>query len=171
MKSVLLLLCSLVLASPAFAIVEKLDLDSAVHKADLVARIKVISAAPAPKGSGYAMVATVSVTASANGPATGAFVGLLSDNGLVCPNVRYSPGDDCIVLATRRRDGNYETMSAYGGQFRIKDGTVPYYAFHRYSNIRLSVHGTDAEIAKEFARTAPAGEMLADLRRRLRVRK
>jgi hypothetical protein len=163
----LFLLSSFAMASSAFALARSLDVESALQEADLIARITVTSVGDAPKGSGYEHLATATVTNSVKGLPAGATLSILSDNGYICPNVVYGVGDDCIVFAKRRRDGSFETMNTLAGRFRVQNGNVRYYSFHRIST-QLAMHGSDEDIRKEFERTAPAEQILTELRERLK---
>ena len=160
------LLCLLAIAPAALPLAVWLDLETALRDADLIARVRVISVSPAPADSGFKHIARVTVIDTAKGSKLGESVDLLSDNGLTCPNVLYAVGDDCIVFAKRRKNGHFETMNAYAGQFRVENGSAEFYLPSRLSP-PLWEHGSTEQILAELKRKIPAAEIMADLRRRL----
>jgi hypothetical protein len=167
MKTLFVSVFFLLSATPvAFPKASGLDLDTALRDADLIARIKVISVAPAPAHSGFNHIAHATVMDVAKGSKQGETIEIFSDNGLVCPNVIYSVGDDCIVFARRTKSGHFETMNTYLGKFRIENGSTEFYLLPRFDP-KLNQHDTPKQIQADFKRKIPADAIMTELRRRL----
>ena len=141
------------------------DLGSSLRKADLVARVKIVSVANAPADSGFRQLARATITDAVKGMKQGENIDLLSDNGYVCPNVIYKVGDDCIVFAMRRKSGHFETMYTYAGLFRLENGAAE---CHLLADLDHELYrGTFKEIEAKVRHKYQAEEILAVLRRHL----
>ena len=111
-------------AAAAFAKAAYIPLKEKASAADRIARVQVLSTRANDPQRPYRRVATVRILQSIKGPEGRGEFEIEFDNGLGCPNVLYAPGEDCLVFATRRKNGRYETFNTYFGKYLVKNGTV-----------------------------------------------
>lgn len=113
------------LAAAAFAKAAYIPLKEKVTAAERIARVQVVSTRANEQGRPYRSVATVRVLQPIKGSGGRRAFEIEFDNGLGCPNVLYSPGEDCLVFVTRTENGRYQTFNTYFGKYLLRDGTVP----------------------------------------------
>jgi len=121
-----------------------------VEKADLIARVKVLSVSETGASEGgYGKVSLVSVTEGIKGSEAGE--SFKSEHSLVeiaCPNVSYEVGEDVLLFAVKSPDGRYSTLYAYTGKFRVVDERVEHEPFTRGQTYRSAVAQIRREIEK-----------------------
>ncbi len=98
-----------------------------VAKSNLIARIKVLSISKAASKGQYKNIAKVRIIQSIKGESKSQILNLDFDNGLGCPNVLYAKGDDCLIFATRLKNGHYGTYNTYYGKFDIQRNKIAWW--------------------------------------------
>jgi hypothetical protein len=123
--------CSVVYARAA-----NVSLPLKIDKSDVIAKVEVLSTtqvpgyrttsvvALRPNRRAYRSQAEVKVIQSIKGLKAGEIYTLEFDNGLVCPNVEYQKGDQCLVFNTKLPNGHYETFNTYYGKYMVKENKV-----------------------------------------------
>jgi hypothetical protein len=90
--------------------VEQPPFEELIRRSAWIAVIEVSSVRPLARGPrGYLKVASVRVIAGVKGVKVGETIELECDTGYLCPNVRYTAGEKCLVFADRTGSGRYDT--------------------------------------------------------------
>lgn len=121
-----------------------MPLPEKVAESDLIARVTIASTQNlegVKGGRDYRSLAKVKVTGAIKGSSVGQVVDLEYDNGLACPNVRYSEKDDCLIFAVKMDNGRYHTFNAYFGKIEIISETDDEVVSPRVSGWALGLEG------------------------------
>lgn len=114
-----------------------------VEPADVIARVTVLSVRETGAKEGYSKIAYARVTDAVKGLELGDVFELENDLAdVICPNVRYSEGEDVLLFAKKTRNGRYETLYADAGKFLIKDGAIskqPFREGQSYDSARAEI--------------------------------
>ena len=120
--------------------------------ADVIARVTIFYVRETGAKEGYSKIASAGVSDSIKGLEGGAVFELENDAAdVICPNVRYSEGEDVLIFARKMPNGNYETLYADAGKFLIKDGTVsgqPFKEGQSYDSARTEIESEMRKIEK-----------------------
>jgi hypothetical protein len=125
----LLWLCVVLLvltgARPALAKAAYVPMDEKVAACDLIAQVRVgsIRWKGFPSLSRYRFVARARVIRAYKGE-PGREIEIEFDNGYVCPNVYYTPGEECVAFLAREPGGRYSTFNTYYGKYPVNGNTL-----------------------------------------------
>jgi hypothetical protein len=119
---VLMFFIASVVSLPAMGVA--LTLNYALQNADAIVHCRIDEVGPLADAAPYSKIARATVVSSSKGPVKGELLTLVFDNGLGCPNVTYTKGEEVVVFAKKNADGAYETMNLYCGRFEVVDGVV-----------------------------------------------
>ena len=120
-RMILVVALVLVSASAAFGKAAFIPLPKKAAESDLIARVRILSTRKLQGSKDYRSIARVKVARVIKGLGFGRKFDLEFDNGLGCPNVHYSKGDDCLIFAVRMANGHYQTYNAYYGKIDVKE--------------------------------------------------
>ncbi len=109
----------LLISSMAFGKAALIPFDEKVAASDLIARVKIISTHKIDEPAEYLYLAKAEVLDGVKGATTGQIIDLEFHNGMLCPNVTYIMGDDCIIFAAKMDNGHYHTINTYFGKIDI----------------------------------------------------
>ncbi|HSI10312.1 MAG: hypothetical protein ACAH89_03050 [Rariglobus sp.] len=140
------LLLTLLICCPSvtgFGLGAALNEKTVREKSDIIAHVTIIATSPVatkpsapseatgPKLDSFSSVATARVLSPVKGCKEGDSLRLAFDNGFGCPNVSYTPNEECLVFLQKGPDGVYTTMNLYCGRFTVKAGQVSdFYLMH-----------------------------------------
>ena len=151
MKS-LLLVVLLLLSTVSASIAEQIEIGHVgelIKPSEVIARATIICVLDTGAKEGYSKIAYARVTDSIKGLEGGRIFELENDAAnVLCPNVRYSEGEDVLLFAKKMPNGHYETLYADAGKFLINEGAISKRPFRNGQ----SYHSAKTEIEREMRR-------------------
>ena len=142
---ILLLLLSTVSASIAEQIMIR-HVGELIKPSEVIVRATIICVTDTGATEGHSKIAYARVTDSIRGLEAGRIFQLEYDANVLCPNLRYSEGEDVLVFAKRMPNGHYGTLYADAGKFLINEGAISKQPFRNGQ----SYHSAKAEIEREM---------------------
>ncbi|MBC8041089.1 MAG: hypothetical protein H7Y06_11135 [Opitutaceae bacterium] len=136
------LLLALMICCPSltgFGMGVGLNEKAAREKSDIIAHVTIVATSPVatkpsapteaagPKLDSFSRVATARVITPVKGCKEGDTLRLAFDNGYGCPNVSYTPNEECLVFLQKGPDDVYTTMNLYCGRFTVNAGQVSHF--------------------------------------------
>jgi len=147
----LLLIVLLLLSTVSPSIAEQImirHVGELIKPSEVIARATIICVLDTGAKEGNTKIAYARVTDSIKGLEGGSIFELEYDANVLCPNVRYSEGEDVLVFAKKMPNGNYGTLYADAGKFLVDDGAISKQPFRNGQ----SYHSAKAEIEREMRR-------------------
>lgn len=120
-----------------------------VKPSKVIARATIICVTDTGAKEGYSKIAYARVTDSIRGLEDRSIFELENDAAnVLCPNVRYSEGEDVLLFAKKMPNGHFETLYADAGKFLIDEGAISKQPFRKGQ----SYHSAKTEIEHAMMR-------------------
>lgn len=153
LSSVLFICLLAAVASAEFVVFQRVG--DMVKRADLIARVTIVSVRATGAQDGYGKVARAHSVEAFRGVEAGEFFDLEFEpvsGGVpfVCPTINYTEGEDVLLFAERLPGGGYHTLLYSAGKFLIKDGRVNQTPFAKAQPYREAA----AEVRRELKKVA-----------------
>lgn len=106
-----------------------------ITPSDVIARVSIVCVIGTGANEGYGKIAYAKVIDPIRGIKLNSTLEIENDAvGVLCPNVRYSEGEDVLVFATKMANGHYQTLYAETGKFLIENELIDKHPFRKGSN-------------------------------------
>lgn len=142
----------------AFAKAAYAPLPQKVAQSDLIARVQITSTrknvGEDVGQSAYRSIASARIVHSFKGLGKGQPIELEYDNGAVCPNVLYKPGEECLVFLVRNKNGRYSTFNSYYGKYLVKEEAVLHWQVTPYTSRPTALPVVITQIRTHLARAS-----------------
>jgi hypothetical protein len=151
-------------AASALAIGARLRMPEAVAEATLIVRVKILDTRELPPPPGISKddtqaiydreLSRAKILDTAKGGKKDEVIEVEHNNGLDCPNVIYSPGEDCIVFLRKLPSGHYKTMNTYLGYFPVGENGLVDFCYLFPDKAKLTKDANPDDIMAELRRLA-----------------